>query len=102
MTRSLSLSVFLRQEPSELEAPLKAEASEAVASEKQDETAALARPDEETQEPPAPKASRPRPVRRPGARTRHSIREKGSSLIKLRSCRCCADDETAAFSHSLE
>ncbi|CAK9087067.1 unnamed protein product [Durusdinium trenchii] len=58
-------------------------------------------------EPPPPKApsqavARAAKGRRPGARTRHSIREKGSALIKLRSCRCCADDDAAAFAHSME
>eukprot|EP00435_Cladocopium_sp_Y103_P046508 s1226_g13.t1 len=47
-------------------------------------------------------APRARKGMRPGARTRHSIREKGSTMIKLRSCRCCADDEAAAFAHSME
>mmetsp|Transcript_98188 Transcript_98188/g.161670 ORF Transcript_98188/g.161670 Transcript_98188/m.161670 type:complete len:173 (-) Transcript_98188:59-577(-) len=56
--------------------------------------------------PPAPASSgasttpgmggrRPRP--RVGARTRHSIRERGSTLIKLKSCKCCNDDERDAF-----
>eukprot|EP00434_Breviolum_minutum_P044962 symbB.v1.2.040217.t1/scaffold7080.1/size13429/2 len=47
-------------------------------------------------------APRARRTRQPGARTRHSIREKGSAMIKLRSCRCCADDDAAAFAHSIE
>eukprot|EP00931_Biecheleriopsis_adriatica_P045990 TRINITY_DN26378_c0_g1_i2.p2 TRINITY_DN26378_c0_g1~~TRINITY_DN26378_c0_g1_i2.p2 ORF type:complete len:138 (+),score=40.09 TRINITY_DN26378_c0_g1_i2:20-433(+) len=59
-------------------------------------------PESSTAPPPAasslPRVGGRRP--RPGARTRHSIREKGSTLIKLRSCRCCADDDAAAFAHS--
>ncbi|CAE8707055.1 unnamed protein product [Polarella glacialis] len=39
---------------------------------------------------------------KPSARTRHSIREKGSTLIKLRACRCCGDDEAAAFAHAMD
>ncbi|CAL1144572.1 unnamed protein product [Cladocopium goreaui] len=53
-------------------------------------------------DPPKAVSARARKGMRPGARTRHSIREKGSTMIKLRSCRCCADDEAAAFAHSME
>eukprot|EP00927_Polykrikos_kofoidii_P015971 TRINITY_DN17160_c0_g1_i1.p1 TRINITY_DN17160_c0_g1~~TRINITY_DN17160_c0_g1_i1.p1 ORF type:complete len:216 (+),score=37.04 TRINITY_DN17160_c0_g1_i1:39-650(+) len=52
--------------------------------------------------PPVPAAASRGSVsrRKPGARNRHSIRERGSTIIKLRTCRCCADDEAAAFLHS--
>merc|ERR1719198_546248 len=34
-----------------------------------------------------------------GARTRHSLRERQNTVVKLRQCRCCASDEDAYLAH---